>query len=245
MINSKADLHIHTALSSFADSAMTPGSIVKRAAELKLNIIGITDYNSTKQAIAVKKVAEESGIFVLTGAEVISKENIHALVYFDNEAELNEFQIFIDSHLPVISNDTEKFGYQIVYDEFDEMVSFEDRQLYTPLTCSLSEISTAVLELNGMMIAAHADLNKTSILSEIGCIPDSIKINALELCRLDAEAFLTINNHLKYYALVRGSGAKQLKNIGNGNTIFKLTEISFKALKSVLSFNINHDITII
>lgn len=245
MINSKADLHIHTALSPFADSAMTPGSIVKRAAELKLDIIGITDYNSTKQALAVRKVAEESGIFVLTGAEVISKEDIHALVYFEKTEELNEFQVYLDRHLPVITNDTDKYGYQIVYDEFDELISFEDHQLYTPLSCSLSEISKVTVSLGGMMIAAHADLNKTSILSEIGCIPDGIKINALELNKLDAEAFLAINGHLKYYALVRGSGAKQLKNIGNGNTIFTLQEVSFQALKSVLSFNLNHDITII
>lgn len=242
-MNTKADLHIHTALSSFADPDLTPGAIVQRAKELKLGLIGITDYNSTRQALAVKKVAAEAGIAVLCGAEVISSENIHALVYFEKEEELHSFQKFLDKVLPPQPNDTAVNGYQIIFDEYDEIVESENNLLFTPLNCKLSEISAITAELNGIMIAAHVD-KSASILSEFGCIPDNIKLNALELAKTDFDKFLAANSHLKYYAFTRGSAAKRVSDIGNGNTIFNLPKINFQSLKSVLSFNITHDIII-
>lgn len=242
-MNTKADLHIHTALSTFADPDLTPGAIVQRASELKLGMIGITDYNSTKQALSVKKVAAEAGIFVLTGVEVISSENVHALVYFEKEEELNAFQKFLDKVLPQQVNDTSTNGYQIIFDEYDEIIESENNLLFTPLNCKLSEISAVTAELNGIMIAAHID-REGGILKEFGCIPDNIKINALELAKSDSEKFQATHNHLKYYALVRGSAAKKLDDIGNGNTIFKLPQINFQTLRSVLSFNLTHDIII-
>ena len=44
---------------------MTPRNIVQKAKENHLDIIGITDHNSTRNAILVKKLAEKEGILFL------------------------------------------------------------------------------------------------------------------------------------------------------------------------------------
>ena len=46
----RADLHIHTLLSPCGDLSMTPANIVSEALRKKLDIIGITDHNSTRQS---------------------------------------------------------------------------------------------------------------------------------------------------------------------------------------------------
>ena len=78
----RADLHIHTCLSPCADLEMTPTNIVQRAKQKGLQIIGITDHNSTKNALMVRRLAQKEGIFVMTGAEVTTKEEVHCLVFF-------------------------------------------------------------------------------------------------------------------------------------------------------------------
>jgi PHP family Zn ribbon phosphoesterase len=80
----RADLHIHTLLSPCAGLEMTPHAIVEKAKASGLHIIGITDHNSTKHCLLVKKLAQKEGIFTLTGAEVTTKEEVHCLVFFEH-----------------------------------------------------------------------------------------------------------------------------------------------------------------
>ncbi len=88
----RADLHIHTLLSPCGDLSMTPANIVSEALRKKLDIIGITDHNSTRQAGLVGMLGAREGLFVLQGAEVSTREEVHCLVFFENPAELELFQ---------------------------------------------------------------------------------------------------------------------------------------------------------
>ncbi|HKL33844.1 MAG TPA: PHP domain-containing protein [Tangfeifania sp.] len=100
----RADLHIHTLLSPCGDVEMTPRNIVQKAKASRLDIIGITDHNSTKNALLVKKLAEKEGIFVLTGAEVTTREEVHCLAFFETEDQLSQFQQYIDENITKIPN---------------------------------------------------------------------------------------------------------------------------------------------
>ncbi|HZH71470.1 MAG TPA: PHP domain-containing protein, partial [Mariniphaga sp.] len=90
----RADLHIHTLLSPCASLEMTPRKIIQKAKAGGINIIGITDHNSTKNALLVKEIAEDAGIFTLTGAEITTREEVHCLVFFEYPGELMTFQKF-------------------------------------------------------------------------------------------------------------------------------------------------------
>ena len=118
----RADLHIHTVLSPCADLYMGPKRIIKEALDKKLDIIGITDHNSTRNASVVKKLGEENGLRVLCGVELTTKEEVHCLAFFEKQDHLESFQQYIDLHLPRIMNNVNLFGYQLIVDE-DEVLN--------------------------------------------------------------------------------------------------------------------------
>ena len=140
-----ADLHIHTVLSPCADLEMTPANIVNRAKEKGLHIIGITDHNSTKNALLVKKLAQKEGIFVLTGAEVTTKEEVHCLAFFEFENQLNQFQQFLDDNITIIPNPDGHFGYQPVVDENDDILELIPNYLPAALKSSTAFLAVSIV----------------------------------------------------------------------------------------------------
>lgn len=123
----RADLHIHTVLSPCGDLEMSPLSILEAARKQKLDIIGITDHNSTRQSKIIRDAAKAFGIFVLTGAEVTTQEEAHCLAFFADDARLDVFQKYLDKHLPDFPNNPEKFGYQVVVDTQDRIL-YEEKK---------------------------------------------------------------------------------------------------------------------
>lgn len=77
-----ADLHLHTTAS---DGLMSPVEIVKRAAELGIKIISVTDHDTTEGTSAAQAAGEKFGIRVIPGVELsteLNKEEIHVLGYY-------------------------------------------------------------------------------------------------------------------------------------------------------------------
>ena len=95
----KADLHIHTVLSPCGDLEMSPSAIVHRALARGLDMIAISDHNTTRQVKVTQKIGRDNGLFVLGGVEVTSQEEAHCLSYFETDEQLDEFQEFLDAHL--------------------------------------------------------------------------------------------------------------------------------------------------
>ena len=75
----KADLHIHTVLSPCGDLEMSPSAIVQRALARGLDMIAISDHNTTRQVKVTQKIGRANGLFVLGGVEVTSQEEAHCL----------------------------------------------------------------------------------------------------------------------------------------------------------------------
>ena len=73
----KADLHIHSVLSPCGDLDMSPANIIAKALEKNIEIIGITDHNSTLNAEIVQKLGRQNKVWVVAGAEITTKEEIH------------------------------------------------------------------------------------------------------------------------------------------------------------------------
>ena len=80
----RADLHVHTVLSPCADVAMIPPLIVQSALEHNIDMIAITDHNSSANVRSVQKAAEGTNLTVLPGMEVQSREDVHLLALFEN-----------------------------------------------------------------------------------------------------------------------------------------------------------------
>jgi hypothetical protein len=67
---------------------MTPFNIVAKALEKGLSVIGITDHNSTLQCEEVVRIASREGLFVLCGAEITTKEEVHVLAFVEGSDNL-------------------------------------------------------------------------------------------------------------------------------------------------------------
>ena len=231
----RADLHIHTTLSPCGDLEMSPVNIVMKSIEMKLDIIGITDHNSTLQCRVVKAIGERSGLTVLMGVEVNTKEEVHCLVFFEEEEELAEFQHFLDQGLPDIKNDVKRFGYQVVADENEQITYSEERLLISALKWNLHETEQKAHALNGLVIPAHIDKAGFSILGQLGFVPPDFHPDALEISPFISPVdFLRMHNELKKFPLVSGSDAHYLHQVGTRVTSLELENPQFANIRAAL-----------
>lgn len=223
------DLHIHTCLSPCAESEMTPMAIVDRAIEQGLDVIGICDHNSAENVAAVRKAGAKQGLYVLSGMEICSSEEVHILAFFDNDDALFEMQTVVYDHL-FGTNDEKYFGEQPIVDENDRVVGTSERLLIGSTTLNVAEIVDQIHALGGLAIASHVDREGFSIIGQLGFIPPDLPLDAMELsARCKPEQFDDYRNYdLK---LVRSSDAHFLADIGKVYTTFtiegpQLSEIS-------------------
>jgi predicted metal-dependent phosphoesterase TrpH len=232
----RTDLHIHTVLSPCGDIEMTPRNIVKAAKERGLHIIGITDHNTTLQCAEVKKVGEREGLYVLCGVELNTREEVHALAFFETPQQLAEFQIFLDNRLPHVRNKVDKFGYQLVINEEEEVLQEIDYLLFVALTAGIEEVEAEVHRLSGIFIPAHINRMQNSVLSQLGFLPPDLKVEALDLSRhTTIPAFLEKNKYLSKHHFIQSSDAHFLEDIGAIYTELEMDEISFSNIREALS----------
>ena len=231
----RADLHIHTVLSPCGDIEMTPARIIGRAKELGIGVIGITDHNSTRQCAQVKRIAEREGIFVLSGAEVTTREEAHVLVFAEGEERLAVLQEFLDKNLPQIPNNPDYFGYQLVVDEQEQVLYQEETLLITGIDRSVDEVEAFVREIGGIFIPAHINKPQNSLLSQLGFVPPYLRVDALEISpRCDLKVLMEEHPYLSGYRFIRSSDAHYPEEIGRAATLLDLEKPSFESIKEAL-----------
>ncbi len=229
------DLHIHTVLSPCGDLEMSPDNIICRAADLNLDIIGITDHNSTRQCNLIRQMGEDAGILVLCGAEVTSREEVHCLTYFETPAQLEEFQHYLDQNLPDIPNDPRLFGHQVVVDDMNKIIYTEERSLLMALTQRLDEIASRVRRLQGLFIPAHIDRPRFGILGQLGFFPLELMVDAVELSpNSNQESLRALFPDIFKHSFIGGSDAHFLHQMGTWKTVFRMREPSFAEIRRCL-----------
>jgi PHP family Zn ribbon phosphoesterase len=231
----KADLHTHTVLSPCGDLDMSPQEIIRLAKERGLDMIGITDHNTTKHCPLAKKIGEQIGVFVLTGAEVTTKEEAHCLAFFDKDKELSEFEQFLQDNLPNIPNDVERFGYQVQIDEKGDIIYQEPLFLPSAINKTLEEVEQKVHSLHGLFIPAHIDRMKFSIPSQLGFIPFDLNVDAVELSPHTTKAdYLKKNKYLEKKTFIQSSDSHYPQQIATAICWFQLNHISFDEIRMAL-----------
>ncbi|HOW39807.1 MAG TPA: PHP domain-containing protein [Bacteroidales bacterium] len=232
----RADLHIHTVLSPCGDLDMSPVRIVEEAAAKKLDIIGVTDHNTTRHCRLVRSLALKKGIFVMTGAEITTKEEVHCLAFFENDEKLKLLQDFIDANLPDMLNIPEIFGEQLEVDENEIIIYEEKRLLANAVKKSINEVEAFVHSLDGIFIPAHVDRMKNSIYSQLGMLPDNLKADALEVSRATTTAkFAALHPEISKYPVTRSSDSHYPDSIGQFTTAFFMKEASFSEIRLALA----------
>jgi hypothetical protein len=213
----RAELHVHTVLSPCADVEMIPPLIIQSALDLGIDLLAITDHNSTANISAVQEAAAESGIVVLPGMELQTKEEVHMLCLFDSLAQVLSFQQIIDPLLPPIQNDPDHFGEQFIVDSTGDYIRSEKRLLLASANISLDNAAAEVKRLGGMAIPAHIDRKAYGLLNMLGFVPPEINFEALEISRFTtAEKLSEKYPSLYIYPMIQSGDVHRLDEfLGN------------------------------
>lgn len=231
----RADLHVHTVLSPCGDLEMSPANIVEAAVRNNIDILGITDHNSTRHAALIKKLAKKKGVYVLCGAEVTTKEEIHCLAFFENNDQLMSFQKYLEEHLADVKNHPELFGHQVVLNEEELIVEKVDKLLVSALDQTIDEVEATVHALGGLFIPAHINRPSFSLFSQLGFVPPGLKADALELSKpATPEQIIKQFPDLSEYTFIRSSDAHHPIQLGSGITVFEMKRRSFSEIRKTL-----------
>ena len=222
MKNFRADLHVHTVLSPCADVAMIPPLIVQSALEHKIDMIAITDHNSSANVRSVQKAAEGTNLTVLPGMEVQSREDVHLLALFENLDALETWQEQVNNALPDLPNQPGFFGEQFVVDETGDFIRDETRLLLTATCFSIDEIFERVASLGGLVVPAHVERFSFGLFPTLGLISEKWHLLALEISRhITPEKAIALFPALRNYELIQDGDVHQLDHF-LGTTIFTL-----------------------
>lgn len=220
----RADLHVHTVLSPCAEVEMIPPLIVQEALERQINIIAITDHNASANVAAVQKAADGTGLTVLPGMEVQTREDVHLLCLFASLADLESWQRKVDLSLPDSLNQPEHFGEQYIVDENGEYLRTEDRLLLTATEFSIEEVIQHVAKLGGFVIPAHVDRKSFGLFPTLGFLADWWNFPALEISRhITAEALHEKFPSSRNHPLIQSGDVHRLNEF-LGTTFFELEE---------------------
>lgn len=225
----RTDLHIHTVLSACADLGMSPETIVRKAREKKIDMIGITDHNSTLQCTLVQEIAAEQGLATLCGVEVTTREEVHCLAYFRDKEALELFQEYLDLHLPVVSYVPGKLGYQVVADRNEKVKHLIGHFLNIALDQGIDQVEQEVHRLGGLFVPAHIERPLFGIVSQLGFIPKGLACDAFGIMSGSRETDIRQKYGMSAgEPLIRASDAHCPEDIGNGCTIFEMQEPTFE-----------------
>ena len=175
------DLHIHSCLSPCADNDMTPNNIAGMAALKGLNILALTDHNSTKNCPAFFEACKRQGIIPIAGMELSSAEDIHLVCLFPELDDAMSFGEEIKRHLMPIKNRPEIFGDQLILDGEDEVIGEEELLLISATDLPVDEAITLAKQFGAHVHPAHIDRRSNGMIAILGDIPAEYGFRVFEL----------------------------------------------------------------
>ena len=231
----KTDLHIHSTLSPCGSLESSPKEIVAEAIRKKLDIIAISDHNSTQNLPALEKAAS-GRLIAFYGIEVQTLSETHLLVVFDTLETAMLFGDFIYDKLPDIKNEPDYFGDQVIVDQYENIIAFEDRLLLQSIDSDVSEVTEHAHSLGGLVFPSHIDRDTFSIISQLGYIPEELPIDGIEISRDISlkKAREDFPEYCEKYPVIRNSDAHYLKEIGTEATFFKIQEPTVAEMQKAL-----------
>ncbi len=228
------DFHIHSGLSPCGDNEMTPNNIVNMAKLNDLDVIALTDHNSTLNCKAVMEAGKEIGLTVIPGMELCTSEEVHIVCLFPDIESATKFGDYVRSTLPPIRNKPTVFGEQLVFDKSDNVLGFEHTLLITASTISANDAVEIVEGYGGICFPAHIDRNSYSIISNLGTIDSSFNFKCAEVFDTDTlEVLKKQHPHLNELKILSSSDAHYLEHMRLKTNYI---EVDANSIESILSY---------
>lgn len=229
------DLHLHSCLSPCGDMDMTPNNLVNMAKLLGLDVIALTDHNTSLNCEAAIKVGEAVGILVIPGMELTTAEDIHAVCLFPTLEKALAFSEYVDNNRIKIKNKTQIYGRQVIMNEDDEEVGEIEHLLLPASFITITEAYEKAKEFGGICYPAHIDRDSLSILSVLGEIDPACGFKTAELADLSKLDTLKEQHPiLNTLHIVNCSDAHYLENMREAQNTLELPALTREAVLAAL-----------
>lgn len=206
------DIHLHSCLSPCGDLSMSPSYIAEILDEKGIQLVALTDHNTSLNCTAFAAACKKYNIASLFGMEAQPAEEVHVLCLFSDLNTAMSFSEEIYNLLPPIMNVPEKTGDQVFVDENEDILGEVEKYLITSAAMTLDELAKRVHTLGGIVIPAHVDRPAFSLSSQFGFIPEG-DWDALEVVRMPGQTTQNEVNTLGY-PLTTSSDAHYPEHIG-------------------------------
>ena len=221
------DLHLHSCLSPCGDMDMTPNNIVGMAKLLGLDVIALTDHNTSLNCEATMRAGEKNGLLVIPGMELTTSEDIHAVCLFPTLERALEWNDYVDNNRIKIRNKPDIYGRQVIMDENDEETGEIEALLLPATNISIMNAHRLVGKFGGVCYPAHIDRDSLSILSVLGEIDESCGFTTAELADRSKLDYLKAQHPiLDSLNIVTNSDAHYLENMRDAENYLELSELS-------------------
>ncbi len=164
------DLHMHSCLSPCGADDMTPNNLVNMAALAGLQVIAVSDHNTTRNVPAAIKVGEQAGVLVVPAMELTTKEDIHVLCLLPDTEKAEALRQYVYRRLPQRKNRPKAFGHQYVMDENDEILEEEPQLLSFGADIGIYETRALLEDFGGLAVPAHIDRASYSLIGVMGLV---------------------------------------------------------------------------
>ena len=229
------DLHLHSCLSPCGDMDMTPNNIVNMAKLLGLDVIALTDHNTSLNCEAAIKVGEEIGVLVIPGMELTTAEDIHAVCLFPTLEKALAFSDYVDANRIKVKNKAHIYGRQVIMDENDEEIGELEHLLLPASFIGIAEAYAKAKEFGGICYPAHIDRDSLSILSVLGEIDPACGFRTAELADVSKLDELKQQHPiLNDMHIVTCSDAHYLENMKDAQNTLDLPELTREAVIQAL-----------
>lgn len=162
------DLHMHSCLSPCGGEDNTPADLAAMCALAGLQIVALTDHNTTGNCAAFQKAAERNGLLAVPGMELTTREEVHVVCLLPDLNAAEEFGAYVRDRLPPIPNDPKNFGPQILMDSKSGVLGEETAFLAGAADIGVYEVHDLIEGFGGIAFPAHIDRPSFSLLGELG-----------------------------------------------------------------------------
>jgi hypothetical protein len=162
---------------------MTPANLAAMCMLAGLNVVALTDHNTTGNCRAFCRAAENQGLLALPGMELTCQEEVHVVCLFDDVEQAEGFGAEVYERLPPMENDTAVFGRQLYVNEYDDPRGEEPRMLAGASTIGVYEAAELVRKWGGVAYPAHIDRPSFSLIANLGLWDPAMGFHLAELSR--------------------------------------------------------------
>ena len=218
------DLHIHSCLSPCGDDDSTPNNIAGMATLCGLNIVALTDHNTTKNCPAFFAAAKKYGIIPIAGMELTTSEDIHVVCLFEELSDAMRFDEYVDANRMLIKNRKDIFGNQLIMDENDENVGTFDKLLIAATDLWMGDAVELARSFGALVYPAHIDRASNGIISVLGDFPVDYDFKCMEMAdRNSYEKYAEAYPQIKDNALLVCSDAHSLGDISEAENFLDIS----------------------